>query len=297
MMDIIMQKEMGCVEKARVTILAEDLAGYDSPLNAKFGLSMLLEVQVGDHETQVLYDANQSSKPVLDNLHSLGISLDRLNCIFLSHCHFDHTGGLAGILEAINRPIPVISHPGLFRPCFEIKPEGLWPIGLNGATQTELEQRKATFLFARGPMQLMPGVITSGEIPLTNDFEKPAEIYTIEDGIVMPDVMKDDAAIILNTREGLVVLLGCCHAGVVNTLEHARKLTGVEHVHAIIGGLHLLFASEERIQKTIEALEEVDIVYAGHCTGLRAVAALMQSKGANFYQIHTGLQVQVPVTS
>jgi 7,8-dihydropterin-6-yl-methyl-4-(beta-D-ribofuranosyl)aminobenzene 5'-phosphate synthase len=227
-------------------------------------------------------------------LRSLGISLDRLNCIFLSHCHFDHTGGLAGVLEALDRPTPVISHPGLFRPCFEIKPEGLWPIGLNGYTQADLEQRKAMFMFTRESMQLMPGVMTSGEIPLKNDFEKPAEMYTIEDGIVTPDIMKDDAALILNTAEGLVVLLGCCHAGVVNTLEHARKLTGVEHVHAIIGGLHLLFASEDRTQKTIEALEDVDAVYAGHCTGLRAVAALLKSKGDNFHQIHTGLQVQVP---
>lgn len=289
------QKEMGCIEKARVTFLAEDLAGYDSPLNARFGLSMLLELQVGDQEKKVLYDTNQGSELILQNLEALGISLERLNYIFLSHCHFDHTGGLAGVLEALNRPIPIISHPGLFRPCFEIKPEGLWPIGLNGYNQADLEKRKAMFLFTRSPLQLMPGVITSGEIPLTNDFEQPAKIFTIEDGIVKPDAMKDDAALILNTPVGLVVLLGCCHAGVVNTLTYARKITGVEHVHAIIGGLHLLFASDERIQKTIEALKEVDIVYAGHCTGLRAVVALMLAKGSNFHQIHTGLCLQVPV--
>ena len=290
-----MVQKLGAISSATITILAEDLAGYDSPLNAMFGLSMLLEIRVGDIETQILYDANQASEPILQNLETLGISLNRLNSIFISHGHFDHTGGLAGMLEAIDKPIPVIGHPSIFRPCFEIKPEGLWPIGLIGYSQADLEKRKAQFIFTREPLKMMTGAITTGEIPRVNDFESPGDMYTIQDGAVVRDEIIDDASIILNLPDGLVILAGCCHAGIVNTIAHAKAITGVSKIHAVIGGLHLLDASEDRLNKTIEALADVDYIFAGHCTGLKALAAIMDAKGSNFSQIHTGKIIDLPI--
>jgi 7,8-dihydropterin-6-yl-methyl-4-(beta-D-ribofuranosyl)aminobenzene 5'-phosphate synthase len=292
-----MVQEIGCIDGATITILAEDVAGYDSPLDAKFGLSMLLDIRVGKNDTQFLYDTNQASEPVIQNLHALNISLNRLNSIFLSHCHFDHTGGLTGILEAINRPIPVVGHPSIFRPCFEIKPEGLWPVGLIGTSQVDLERRNALLILTREPLNLMTGVISSGEIPRINDFEFPGDIYTIQDGIVVKDDMKDDAAIILNLPAGLVILVGCCHAGIVNTIVQAKAITGVTKIHAVIGGLHLLDADENRLYRTIQALEEVEYLFTGHCTGLKAMAALMQTKGLKFSQIHTGKIIHFPLLS
>jgi 7,8-dihydropterin-6-yl-methyl-4-(beta-D-ribofuranosyl)aminobenzene 5'-phosphate synthase len=289
-----MGDELGYIDKAIITILAEDVAGYDSSLDAKFGLSILLDVYVGESATQILYDVNQSSEPIIRNLDSMGISLNRLNSIFLSHCHFDHTGGLAGMLEKINKPIPVVGHPSLFRPCFEMKPEGLWPIGLIGYSRADLEQRKAIFTLTNEPLKLMTGVITSGEIPRVNDFELPGEMYTIQEGRIVKDELKDDAAIILNTPEGLVILVGCCHAGIVNTIAQAKAITGISKIHAVIGGLHLWDASEERLSKTMEAIEEVDYIFAGHCTGLRALAKLMQIKGNHFSQIYSGWTIQIP---
>lgn len=290
-----MVQNLGNITSATITILAEDLAGYDSPLNAMFGISMLLEIRVGDIETQILYDTNQASEPILQNLETLGISLNRLNSIFISHCHFDHTGGLAGMLDAIDKPIPVIGHPSIFRPCFEIKPEGLWPIGLIGHSQADLEKRKAQFIFTREPLKMMTGVITTGEIPRVNDFELPGDMYTIQDGAVVRDEIIDDASIILNLPDGLVILAGCCHAGIVNTIAHAKAITGVAKIHAVIGGLHLLDASEDRLNKTIEALDDVEYIFAGHCTGLKALAAIMDAKGSNFSQIHTGKIIDLPI--
>lgn len=292
-----MVQEIGCIDGATITILAEDVAGYDSPLDAKFGLSMLLDILVGKNETQFLYDTNQASEPIIQNLHALNISLNRLNSIFLSHCHFDHTGGLTGILEAINRPIPVVGHPSIFRPCFEIKPEGLWPIGLIGTSQVDLERRNALLTLTREPLNLMTGVISSGEIPRINDFELPGDMYTIQDGVVVKDDMKDDAAIILHLPAGLVILVGCCHAGIVNIIVQAKAITGVTKIHAVIGGLHLLNANEDRLDRTIHALEEVEYLFTGHCTGLKAMAALMQAKGPNFSQIHTGKIIHLPILS
>jgi 7,8-dihydropterin-6-yl-methyl-4-(beta-D-ribofuranosyl)aminobenzene 5'-phosphate synthase len=292
-----MVKGFVCLDRATVTILLEDLAGYDSPLNAMFGLSMLVEVYKGEMETQILYDANQASEPLLQNIQTLGISLDRLNSIFLSHGHFDHTGGLAGMLEAIDRPIPVVGHPSIFRPCFEIQPQGLWPIGLIGYSRADLEQRKALFTLTRDPLNLASGVVTTGEIPRINDFELPGEMYTIQDGAVVQDDLKDDASLILNLPDGLVILAGCCHAGIVNTIAHAKAITGISKIHAVIGGLHLVDASEDRLQKTVEALEGVEYVFAGHCTGLKALAALMRAKGSNFSQLHTGKIIHLPIHS
>lgn len=292
-----MVRELGCLDRASITILLEDLAGYDSPLNAMFGLSMLVQAYDGEMETQILYDANQASGPLLQNLQTLGISLDQLNSIFLSHGHFDHTGGLAGMLEAIDRPIPVVGHPSIFRPCFEIKPQGLWPIGLIGYTRADLEERKALFTLTRDPLNLATGVVSTGEIPRINDYELPGEMYTIVDGAVVQDDLKDDASLILNVPDGLVILAGCCHAGIVNTIAHAKAITGISKIHAVIGGLHLVDASEDRLKKTVEALEDVEYVFAGHCTGLKALAALMRAKGSKFSQIHTGKVIHLPIRS
>jgi 7,8-dihydropterin-6-yl-methyl-4-(beta-D-ribofuranosyl)aminobenzene 5'-phosphate synthase len=291
-----MVKEIGCIDEAIITILAEDSAGYDSLLDAKQGISMLLEIRVGKNETQILYDTNQASEPIIKNLHALNISLNRLNSIFLSHCHYDHTGGLAGILEAINRPIPVVGHPSIFRLHFEIGPEGLRPIGMR-TSQADLERRNALFILTKEPLNLMTGVISSGEIPRINDFELIEEMYTIQDGVVVKDEMKDDTAIILNSPEGLVILTGCCHAGIVNTIVHAKAITGVTKIHAVIGGLHLINASEDRLDRTIQALEEVEFLFTGHCTGFKAMAALMYEKGSNFFQIHTGKIIHIPILS
>jgi 7,8-dihydropterin-6-yl-methyl-4-(beta-D-ribofuranosyl)aminobenzene 5'-phosphate synthase len=290
-----MIKELGTLQEATVSILAEDSIGFDTPYLGRFGISILLELKSEDGEKHILYDTNSEAMPILHNLKIMGKSLDNVTTIFLSHCHYDHTDGLAGILDAIDRPIPVIAHPEIFRPCFEINPDGIRHIGIVGHSREDYEQRGAIFTLTQDPLNLMKGATTSGEIERVTSFEVLEDLYTIVDGEVIQDHERDDSAVVLNFEEGLVIVTGCCHAGVVNTMTQAKKITGVEKIHAVIGGLHFLDASEEKIEKSIEALGEVDWIFAGHCTGFDGLRRLANFHGDRFRRIHTGSMIQFPI--
>ncbi|MEA1927111.1 MAG: MBL fold metallo-hydrolase [Candidatus Auribacterota bacterium] len=287
-----MNKELGFLDQVRITILAEDTIAYDTPFIGRFGLSILLELKAGASEKWVLYDTNSSPAPIIHNLNILGKPLNRIDTIFLSHCHYDHTDGLPGILQALDRPVPVIAHPEIFRPCFEINPDGIRQIGIVGQTRQELEETGAVFTLTRDPLNVMTGVITSGEIERRTSFEILEDLYTLEDGRVVQDHEKDDMALILRLPQGLIIVTGCCHAGIVNTMMQAREITGTEKIHAVIGGLHFQDASKEKIERSIEVLREVDWVLAGHCTGFDGLRRIAESSRDHFRRLQTGITIE-----
>jgi len=290
-----MIKELGKLSEAVVSIVAEDSIAFDTPFLGRFGFSVLLELMSEDGGKHILYDTNSEAMPILRNLEILGKSLDQVTTIFLSHCHYDHTDGLMGILEAMGRPISVIAHPEIFRPCFEIDPDGIRHIGIVGHNRADFEQAGAIFTLTDAPLNLMTGVTTSGEIDRVTSFEVLEDLYTIVDGKVIQDHERDDSAVLLNLDEGLVIITGCCHAGIVNTMTHAKKITGVDKIHAVIGGLHLIDASEEKVEKSIEALTEVDWVFAGHCTGFDGLRRIADKLGDRFARIQTGSIIHFPI--
>lgn len=292
---MIMIKELGCLKEAFISILAEDTIAFDTPFMGRFGLSALLELKTAACEKHILYDTNSEAAPILHNLRILGKSLDKLSTIFLSHCHYDHTDGLTGILEAIDRPISVVAHPEIFRPCFEINPDGIRHIGILAQSRVEMEQKGAIFTLTREPLNLMSGVTTSGEIKRETSFEVLEDLYTIVNGKTVQDHERDDSAVVLNFQEGLVIVTGCCHAGIVNTMMQAKRITGVDKIYAVIGGLHFIGASEEKIEKSIEALREAEWVFAGHCTGFDGLRRISNAMGDRFGQIQTGTIIHLPV--
>lgn len=290
-----MIKELGQLAEATISILAEDTIEFDTPFVGRFGLSVLLELRAGDSEKHILFDTNSAAQPLLHNLKIMGKSLDRVSTVYLSHCHYDHTDGLPRVLEALQRPVPVLAHPEIFRPCFEINPDGIRHIGITGHSQSDFERLGAVFTLTRDPLNLMTGVVSTGEIERLTPFEELEDLYTISNGEVVQDHERDDSAIILNLEHGLVILTGCCHAGIVNTMTHARRITGVEKVYAVMGGLHLIGASEEKIQKSVEALQAVDWVFAGHCTGFDGLRRISAAIGDRLRPIHTGSEIRLPV--
>ncbi|HWP29919.1 MAG TPA: MBL fold metallo-hydrolase [Chloroflexota bacterium] len=250
-------------------------------LRAEHGVSMLVTVEYDGRRDTLLFDTGTSPDGVLHNLTVLEVDLADVRALVLSHGHTDHTAGLVGLLNRYGRwRLPIVVHPDAFRQRRNLFPDGS-EVELIPPHRQDLEREGIELVIERGPSFLLEGhVLITGEIERTTAFEKglPTQQAWI-DGAWQPDPwIHDDQAIVIHLRgKGLVVLTGCGHAGVINTLRHARRLTGVEPVYAVIGGFHLtgsLF--EPIIAPTVAALKEIApaVVVPQHCTGWKAHLAL-----------------------
>ena len=270
----------------RITTLSENTAIYG--FLAEWGLSMLVEVD----GARILMDTGLSFSTV-HNAQVLAIDLATIDRIVLSHGHTDHTGGLRDVLK-IKGEVEVIAHPDIWRAKYTRR-DGEEKEDYIGVPylREELENRGARFNLVREPVHLTEHVITSGEIPMLSGYEEiENNLFVKEKGGFHPDPLADDLALIIDTDFGLVVILGCAHRGIVNTLRHAQALTGKDAIYAAIGGTHLFRASRERIEKTIAELREMGVKKLGvsHCTGFHASARLVQEFGDIFFLNNAGNQ-------
>ena len=280
------------LDKLAVTVLAEDSVPYESPLLGQHGVSYWLEAERNGVIKRILVDVGQNPEALLFNIEKLGIPLAETDAVVLTHCHYDHTQGLARILGAIGRKdVPVIAHPSLFRLNFVTDPFFQHVGVMQGDNPEDLRAAGAELVLVSGPLQLMPGLSTTGEVPRVTDFEEVGiALSTLdENGRVAPDSMPDDLSLAARIEgKGLVIITGCSHAGIINILKHAAAPN--ERIEGVIGGLHLVEASEERIEKTASALAgfSPSLVAAGHCTGFRAQAALYAKFGSKFATMGSG---------
>jgi len=255
----------------KVTTLSENNIGPSSQgLIGEHGLAFYIEAA----DRRILFDTGQNLV-IANNAEVLGIDLARIDTVVLSHGHYDHTSGLKTLLKC-NTGFTLYAHPDVFDAKLREKGDDYKYIGIP-VDREDLEQKGIIIQLNRGPVSIAPGITTTGEIPLDNDFEKVESIFYLEKGEDYPaDTMADDRAMILDTEKGVVVLLGCTHRGVINTLDHVIQISGRSTIHAIMGGLHLGNASDEKLATVIEHLHAFGLekIGVGHCTGYKAFAAL-----------------------
>jgi 7,8-dihydropterin-6-yl-methyl-4-(beta-D-ribofuranosyl)aminobenzene 5'-phosphate synthase len=276
----------------RLTTLCDNLAASVGFV-AEWGLSILIEYG----KDAVLLDTGMTDT-VLRNADSAGVDLSRIGTIVISHGHMDHTGGLRGILQHTRKKIRVVMHPDAWLSKYAQRPQTTGNrnhyVGIPYA-RAELENLGAQFTLSREPVWITDRILSTGEVPMETKFESiDTNLFVKAKGAFQPDALPDDQALVIKTDKGLVVVLGCAHRGMVNTLMHARTITGEERIHAVVGGTHLFRANADQLDQTIAALTSLGVAHIGvsHCTGMPAAISLREHFPDRFFFNHAGKVVE-----
>lgn len=260
-----------------------DIASFQ----AEHGVAFAIQTPTG----QILFDTGQSGNVLLHNAAQMGLDLRQTDALALSHAHYDHTGGLGSFFQYSRPNTPLYAHPDLFRERFAIKDEQPRSIGL-GMTHNDLAQHAILHLSTE-PVEILHHVWTTGEITERAEFEgRSSHHYIQEKQRWLPDPYRDDIALVLQVQSGLVVICGCCHAGLLNTLPHVRRIFNQEIV-AIVGGAHLASVDANTLEHAITVLRATSKMgapdlYLNHCTGERALVALTQAFGKKAHPCPAG---------
>jgi len=247
--------------------------------SAEHGFSMLIRVFSENKSSCVLFDTGGSQKGIVENADHMGISLSEVESIVISHGHYDHFGGLLSAVKAIGKAdLPIIVHENMFKTRGSANAKGT--IRQYPEFPTEAQLSPARLVSTKKPSLTAEGMVCiTGEIPRKTSFETG---YTQHKAFVngswkSDPLIMDERAIAINIKgKGLVVLSGCAHAGIINTVTYAQQITGTEKVYALLGGFHLAGKTfENRIQPTIEELQRVKpkLIVPSHCTGWKAMCA------------------------
>jgi len=267
-----------------ITTLVEDTA-LGGGLLAEHGLSFWIEY--GDK--RILFDTGQGDI-LIRNAKTLGINLAEVDAIVLSHGHYDHTGGLPAVLDFAPKA-KIYLHPTATEPKFSRKVLKAKSIGMSNLAKKAVQKHHV--IWTAIPAQIFPGMSVTGQVPRTNNFEDTGGAFFADEHYQKHDELLDDQTLFIESARGLVVVLGCAHSGVVNVLNYISNLTSRSKIYAVIGGMHLLNASKERIEKTISVLQEYNVQKIGvaHCTGASAVRRFSNAFQARCFSCSAGTRI------
>ncbi len=256
---------------------------------AEHGFSALVKTTVGEKSHTLLFDFGYSEGGAAFNARALGVDMGQVEALALSHGHNDHVGGFAALVEMIGKKaLPLFVHPGIFKsPRYLKYGEGL-RFDFPAITRKGLEQMGVKVIESKDPETLLDGdAVFLGEIERVTDFEKGFPVAFFQEGTVEKwDPIEDDTAVVMNLRDkGLVVLSGCAHSGIVNTVRYAMAVTGIEKIHVVMGGFHLSGPFfEPIIGRTTEELRELNPTHVipTHCTGRKAIQYMENTMPGQF---------------
>ena len=260
----------------RVSCIVDDAVQRSSPFWGEHGVAFLIETE----GRRVLFDAGQSGTVLLRNLKLLDVDPATIDAVAISHAHYDHTGGLPVLLKHLRPSTPLYAAPDLFRERFSRRQGETQDVGLRMARAELAEQM--TLTLSATPQEIVPGVWTTGVILERPEPEGSSDYHLMREvGAFVADAYRDDMALVLQTSGQLILLCGCCHAGLLNTLAHV-KCVFESPISVIAGGLHLTSATDDGLQhvgEVLAAMPALQRVYPNHCSGEAAFVALTQILG------------------
>ncbi|KWX56742.1 MBL fold metallo-hydrolase [Mycobacterium sp. NAZ190054] len=266
---------------------------------AENGISFLLRATTAGRTTTILFDAGMSPIPLVHNARLLGIDLTEVDQVVLSHGHPDHFGGIYAALEQIGYRVPVLVHPSAFTPRLIQRPDATLQYFNKALTESELTAAGGAVVPLKDPLEIAPGVMTSGEVPTTLDFEEevPVGRMSVRDGHVCADPIEDYLTLSINVKGlGLIVLDPCGHAGVVSAVDHALKLSEGAPLHGVLGGFHLGHAgiTQAKVDRTVDELVKRKPAWVSpmHCSGFRTQRAVAERMPDAFKLMTVGTVVR-----
>ncbi len=271
------------------TVVDNSVKNGRSDLIGEHGISFFIEKS----DDAILFDTG-AGNALPHNAAAMGIDLDRVSTVVLSHGHYDHAGGLKYLVDT-HKGFTLKAHLSAFDKKYSYRGSTfkstdplVRDIGAPFSLE-ELNKKGVEVKLEKTPIEIAPGIMTTGEIPMTTDFESVEDCFYSNIEEKKKDTMLDDQGLILDTEKGIAVLVGCAHRGIINTLEHVVKLTG-RNIYAVMGGLHLIDADENKMQKIVNALHRFDLkrIGASHCTGDFAVNVIQSSFPETFFENGAG---------
>jgi 7,8-dihydropterin-6-yl-methyl-4-(beta-D-ribofuranosyl)aminobenzene 5'-phosphate synthase len=271
----------------KITVLCENTVAVPGLLG-EHGFAAYVETREGN----ILFDTGQGFSLIQNSLR-LQKDLRQVSHVILSHGHFDHTGGLLAFL-GLHGPCDIVAHPDVLSERFRYMPVGKEekPVSIGIPwREAYLTTRGARFKWQKDFVEVAPNVFVTGEVPRKSPFETGDPKFVIKkDANWAPDPFFDDYSLVIKTPRGLVLLLGCAHAGLINILDHAMARTGEDRIYAIMGGTHLGFCPDTQCEQTLNVLKNyhVEVLAVSHCTGQRPIARLAAEFGKGFAFGHVG---------
>jgi len=273
-------------DKISITILVDNTV-YKQGLLAEHGLSLLIEC---DGE-KILFDTGQGMA-LPNNMLQLGISEQSISMLVLSHNHYDHTGGIDGFLDKADSQIQIYAHPDCLNSCFSKRGDVVRNIGLSDGARERLSDHKANINWTTEPTRLSQHVWVTGSVPNTSCSAITDSFYS-DTAASRLNELNDDQGIYIITDGGVIVVLGCAHSGVVDTIEYIKQLTGM-NICAVIGGMHLIHASEIQRKVVSDYLMENDIPVVAplHCSGFEGRRLFANVLGGRYRDVGVGSKME-----